>query len=90
MHYWVFRPGQVTFDAVWGSGQRAYDPNGMVFEKRQSDFFRHYMLGLGSGDLVIAFAGAANRDPIQIPNVLFLTRAKIRRLEGMISEKPIT
>jgi hypothetical protein len=90
MHYWLFRPGQVTFEAVFGGGQRAYDPNGMVFEKRLSDLFRHYLLGLGSGDLIITFGGAATREPIQIPNVLFLTHAKIRRLEAMIAEKPIT
>jgi hypothetical protein len=88
MHYWVFRPGQVTFEAVFGGGQKSYDAAGMVFEKQLSDIFRHYMLGLGSGDLIITFGGAANREPIHIPNVLFLTQHMIRRLENMVAEKP--
>lgn len=90
MHYWVFRPGLVVYESVFGGGQKTYDPSGMVFEKRLSDVFRHYLLGLGSGDLIITFGGAARGEAIQVPNVLFLTQHKIRRLEAMISEKPIT
>ena len=52
-HYWRFRPGQLTRELVMGGGEKSYDTGGMSFEKLRDDPFRHYLLGLGSGDLVI-------------------------------------
>jgi hypothetical protein len=86
MHYWKFRPGQLTYESWFGGGQKSYDTAGMLFEKLRDDPFRHWVLGLGSGDLVIAASGA-QRDQIQIPNVLFLG-PKLARLQKMVSERP--
>ena len=86
MSYWKFRPGQLTLESVFGGGQKSYDTSGMLFEKLRDDPFRHRLLGLGSGDLVIKTAGA-QREQIQIPNVLFLD-GTLRRLQNMISERP--
>ncbi|HUY35476.1 MAG TPA: hypothetical protein VMV69_22225 [Pirellulales bacterium] len=86
MHYWKFRPGQLTYESWFGGGQKSYDTAGMLFEKLRDDPFRHWVLGLGSGDLVIAASGA-RREQIQIPNVLFLG-PKLTRLQKMVAERP--
>jgi len=86
MHYWKFRPGQLTYESSFGGGQKSYDTSGMLFEKLRDDPFRHWLLGMGSGDLMIATSGA-QREQLQIPNVLFLDRILIR-LQKMISERP--
>ena len=41
-----------------GGGEQAYSTDGMTLQKRRSDFFRHYLLGLGSGDLIVRTSGA--------------------------------
>jgi hypothetical protein len=71
MHYWKFRPGQLTYESMFGGGQKSYDTSGMLFEKLRDDPFRHWLLGMGSGDLVINTSGA-QREHLQIPNVLSL------------------
>jgi hypothetical protein len=86
MHYWKFRPGQLTYESLFGGGQKSYDTSGMLFEKLRDDPFRHWLLGMGSGDLVIATSGAEHQQ-IQIPNVLFLDRILVR-LQKMVSERP--
>jgi len=86
MHYWKFRPGQLTYESLFGGGQKSYDTSGMLFEKLRDDPFRHWLLGMGSGDLMIATSGA-QREQLQIPNVLFLDRILIR-LQQMVSERP--
>jgi hypothetical protein len=86
MHYWKFRPGQVTHESVFGGGQKSYDTSGMLLEKLRDDPFRHWLLGAGSGDLLINTSGA-QREQIQIPNVLFLDRVLVR-LQELVSERP--
>lgn len=86
MHYWKFRPGQLTYESMFGGGQKSYDTAGMLFEKLRDDPFRHWLLGMGSGDLLIATSGA-EREKLQIPNVLFLDRILIR-LQQLVSERP--
>jgi hypothetical protein len=58
----------------------------MLFEKLRDDPFRHWLLGMGSGDLVIDTSGA-QREHLQIPNVLSLNRI-LARLQNMVSERP--
>src|SRR5262249_30306376 len=57
--YMVFVPGQMRVRQEIGSGEVACDTVGMVVAKRRSDLFRHWLLGLGSGDLVVKAAGAS-------------------------------
>lgn len=85
-HYWRFRPGQLTRESVMGGGEKSYDTGGMSFEKLRDDPFRHYLLGLGSGDLVINTSGA-QREQLRIPNVLFVGGILVR-LQKLISERP--
>jgi len=86
MTYWRIRPGQMTFERVVGGGERSYDTRGLVFEKHPVDFFRHQILGLGSGDLRIMTSGA-RREEIYIPNVLFVDRM-VAQIQKLIAIKP--
>jgi hypothetical protein len=38
---------------------------------RRDDLFRHWVLGFGSGDLIVR-TGGANPQIIELPNVLFV------------------
>jgi hypothetical protein len=86
MSYWLIKPGQITHEYVLGAGSRSYDTEGIVLEKRRDDVFRHWVLGLGSGDLHIQTMGA-NRDRLDIPNVLFVG-SKIETIQRMIAVQP--
>ena len=86
LSYWRVTPGQLTFDAVIGGAQKSYDTRGMVFEKHRQDLFRHWVLGLGSGDIQISTTGA-RRETFNIPNVLFVD-AKITEVQKMIAMQP--
>jgi hypothetical protein len=84
--YWRIRPGQITHERFIGGGERSYDTRGMLFEKHLEDFFKHHILGLGSGDLRISTAGA-RREEFLIPNVLFIDR-KVKAIQKLIAIKP--
>ena len=84
--FWRLRPGQLTVEHVIGGGEQSYDTRGMLFEQRSDDFFRHKLLGLGSGDLLLVTTGA-RREEIDIPNVLFAAR-KVKTMQRLIAVKP--
>ncbi len=86
MSYWVVRPGQITHNRVIGGAERSYDTRGMVFEKHREDLFRHWIIGMGSGDIQISTTGA-RRETMYIPNVLFVN-SKIDAIQRMISVQP--
>ena len=86
MSYWLIKPGQVTHEVVLGAGSKSYDTNGMMLEQNREDFFRHWLLGLGSGDIQIRTTGAT-KEQIDIPNVL-LIGSKIKIMQRMIAEEP--
>jgi hypothetical protein len=58
----------------------------MVFQKKRSDLFRHWVLGFGSGDLIIRPANS--REHIELPNVTFVAR-RVREIEARLKEKVI-
>jgi hypothetical protein len=84
--YYVIRPGQIVSDQVIGGAQKSYDTHGMVFEKIRQDLFRHWVLGLGSGDLRIHTMGA-KREELYIPNVAFVDW-KVQAIQKMIATRP--
>ncbi len=85
-NYWRVTHGQVTRVTLFGAGARSYDTENMVVEKRRDDLFRHWILGLGSGDLRIhTYGGRA--EEIHIPNVL-LVGTKIDQIQRMIATEP--
>jgi hypothetical protein len=86
MTYWRVTPGQITFEHVIGGAAKSYDTRGMIFEKRRQDLFRHWIVGLGSGDIEISTTGA-KRETIHIPNVLFVD-SKVAEIQQMIAMRP--
>jgi hypothetical protein len=85
--YMVFTPGQLKVRTEIGGGEKAYDTSGMTIEKQRSDLFRHWILGLGSGDLIVNTSGAAVHH-FDLPNVLFLNK-KVTLIEDMLREKAV-
>ncbi len=85
--YMIFAPGQLKVRTEIGGGETAYDTSGMTVQKQRSDLFRHWILGLGSGDLVVNTTGAGVHH-FDLPNVLFIGR-KVQQIEDMLREKAV-
>jgi hypothetical protein len=85
--YMLFTPGQLKVRLEIGGGEKAYDTAGMTIEKQRSDLFRHWILGLGSGDLIVNTSGAQVQH-FDLPNVLFIGR-KVQQIEDMLREKAV-
>jgi hypothetical protein len=83
----IFTPGQLRVRLAIGDAESAYDATGMTIQKQRSDLFRHWILGLGSGDLIVNTAGAQAHH-FDMPNVLFLGR-KVREIEEMLRAKQV-
>jgi len=83
--YIEFTPGQVKVCTEIGGGEKTYDTTGITVEKKRSDLFRHWILGLGSGDMTVNTSGAAVHH-IELPNVLFIN-SKVKQVEDMLREK---
>ena len=86
MSYWEITPGQLTHFSFLGGGSRSYNAQGMGLEKHRDDLFRHWLLGLGSGDLQIRTSGATH-EKIDVLNVLFISK-KVERIQKLIAEVP--
>jgi hypothetical protein len=89
MQYWRVTPGQITHEFVFGGGQTSYDTEGIAFKKLRDDIFRHWVLGLGSGDLVMypMQKATGSADDMSIHNVLFIG-SKVARIQKLIAQKP--
>jgi hypothetical protein len=84
--YVAFTSGQVRVSLAIGAGETVYPTRDMTFQKRQDDLFRHWIVGLGSGDLIIHRTGT--KEEIDMPNVLFVG-SKIREIEKLIKEQEV-
>ena len=85
--YMVFAPGQLLVRQEIGSGEVAYDTVGMVVAKRRSDLFRHWLLGFGSGDLLVKTAGA-HAQQFEMHNVLFVG-SKLQLIQQMLQTREV-
>src|SRR5262249_15478262 len=85
--YIIFTPGQMKVCEEVGGGEKSYDTIGMTIEKHRDDLFRHWVLGLGSGDLTVKTSGASAHE-VRMSNVLFIGR-KLLAIEDMQREKAI-
>ena len=85
--YMRFTPGQLKVCTEIGGGEKVYDAVGMTLEKQRSDLFRHWILGLGSGDLIVKTAGAQPQH-FDLPNVLFIGK-KVQQIEDMLKKKSV-
>lgn len=71
---------------LFGSGSNSYNAQGMGLEKHRDDIFRHWLLGLGSGDPKIRTSGATH-EQIVLMNVLFVG-SKVDAIQRLIAEVP--
>jgi hypothetical protein len=85
--YMIFTPGQLKVCTEIGGGEKVYDAIGMTLEKQRSDLFRHWILGLGSGDLVVKTSGAQAHH-FDLPNVLFIGK-KVQQIEDMLKKRAV-
>lgn len=79
-HYVEVRPTQLTVVEQVGEGEKNFDTVGLVFDKQRDNFFQHWLLGFGSGDLIITTAGG-ERDRIYFPNVTRISKRIARLVE---------
>jgi hypothetical protein len=85
--YMVFTPGQFKVCTEIGGGEKVYDAMGLTLERQRGDLFRHYILGLGSGDLVVRTSGAQAHQ-FDLPNVLFISK-KVQLIETLLQTKKV-
>jgi hypothetical protein len=83
----LFTPGQMLVHQEIGSGEAAFDTTGMVVAKRRSDLFRHWLLGFGSGDLLVKTAGAQAQQ-LELHNVLFVGN-KLKLIQQMVQTREV-
>ncbi|HEY1380082.1 MAG TPA: hypothetical protein VGF55_24980 [Gemmataceae bacterium] len=84
--YMVFTPGQLRVCLEIGGGETAYDTQGMSIQKHRDDMFRHWILGLGSGDLTVRTSGA-QAHTFEMHNILNVS-SKLKEIEDMQRERP--
>ncbi len=85
--YKTFTPGQFQVSTEIGGGEKVYPAEGMALEKQRSDLFRHWILGLGSGDLIVKTTGAQAHE-FDLHNVLFIGK-KVKQIEEMLKKKVV-
>ena len=88
MHYVTFGRGQIRYVLEVGDGEVVMPAEGAVVEKKRSDAFRHWVLGLGAGDLMIR-SGGPNSPAIELKNVLHIGR-KLAVIDKLLREKAVT
>jgi hypothetical protein len=88
LHYITFGRGQIRYIQEVGDSEMVIPADGAVVEKKRSDWFRHWLLGLGSGDLVIG-TGGHNSPTIELKNVLRIQQ-KLAVIDKLLREKAVT
>jgi hypothetical protein len=84
---WKVLPGQLIQQTLLSGASKSYDTRGIVFERVRQDLFRHWILGLGSGDLKIIIGGVRG-EPVSVPNVLFVD-SKVRAIQALIASQQV-
>lgn len=87
-HYIVFDQGQIRYVQEVGDNEVAHQTEGAIVEKKRNDVFRHWMLGFGTGDLIIRFGGSTG-PAIELENVLNIN-SKLGLIQKLVKEKAIT
>jgi hypothetical protein len=87
-HYVVFDQGQIRYVLEVGDSEVAMQSEGAIVEKKRNDVFRHWLLGFGTGDLMIR-VGGPNGPTIELENVIGINR-KLGLIQRLVKEKAIT
>jgi hypothetical protein len=87
LSFWRLRPGQITHEYLGGIVENSDDTDNMTFTlNRQDDFFRHWFIGFGSGDLHMQTMGGEGMK-FGLENVLFVG-SKLFQIQRLIATKP--
>ena len=86
--YVIFTPGQIRMCEHIGASVETFPTFGVTLEKQRDDLFRHYVLGFGSGDLILHIGAGEKRD-IRLPNVLFIGW-RLKAIEEMMRSMATT
>ncbi len=86
--YIIFDQGQIRYVQEVGDAEVALQAEGAIVEKKRNDVFRHWLLGMGTGDLMIRMGGP-NGPTIELENVLFIN-SKLGLIQRLVKEKAIT
>ncbi len=84
--YVEFSPGQVKMRTEIGGGVMIHSSRGTVVEKQRTDVFRHWILGFGSGDLIIHITGVVQ--PILVYNILNCDAA-LKKIQRLVAEQVV-
>jgi hypothetical protein len=85
MHFMTFDEGQIRYVLEVGDSAMVMPAEGVMVEKKRSDVFRHWILGFGTGDLVLR---ARTGQEIELPNITNANR-KMAMINDMLRHKPI-
>jgi hypothetical protein len=80
--YVIFSPGQIQVCEHIGAAVQAYPSFNVALEKQRDDLFRHYILGFGSGDLILKLPAGDKRE-IRLPNI-FGIGWRIKQIEKLL------
>jgi len=86
--YMVFDQGQIRYVREVGDSEVVMQSEGAIVEKKRNDVFRHWLLGFGTGDLMVR-TGGPNGPTIELENVINIGR-KLTIINKMVKEKAIT
>jgi hypothetical protein len=87
LHYVRFTAGQFMLREGIGDARAVFDMTRVTVRKRRSDVIRHWVLGLGAGDLVISVPNQSRE--IVLPDVLFVD-SKIKAIAELMKIRPVT
>lgn len=87
--YVIFDQGQIRVKLDVGDSETVMDANGVVVEKLRDDIFRHWLLGLGSGDLMIRAGSGGEGRKFELDNVVFIGR-RMGLVQRMLMERQVT
>jgi len=87
--YIIFTPGQIRVCEHIGASVQAYGTVGVNMEKQRDDLFRHYILGFGSGDLIVRIPSGGEQKEIRLPNILGVGW-RLKQVEDMLRQVATT
>jgi len=87
LHQVRFTAGQFMLREGIGDAQVVYDMTRVTVRKRRSDVIRHWVLGLGAGDLVISVPNQTRE--IVLSDVMFVD-SKIKAIAELMKIRPVT
>ncbi len=85
--YMIFSPGQIRYCLEIGDGEHVHDATNLSVRKQRDDIFRHWILGMGSGDLIVT-TGGQRPEEFPLPNVLFVS-SKLKQIEELLRSRPV-